>query len=384
MQKDSKIYIAGHRGLVGSAILKELQKQGYTNLIYKTHKELDLTNQKCVQDFFAKEKPEYVILSAAKAGGIMANSQFRADFIYQNLMIECNVIHQSYLNGIKKLLFIASTTVYPKNAILPTNEETMLSGDLEYSNKPYAVSKIAGLLLCESYNLQYGTNFIAITPTNLYGNNDKFDLEKSHVVPGILRKMRLAKLLNEGRNKELLEDLNMDSLEEAKSYLLKFGVTENSVEIWGDGTPTREFLHSDDLASAVVYIMENIDFENLVDNSKIEIQNTHLNIGPNENITIKELAIIIKGIVDFKGNLVFNASKPNGAINKLTDCTKIHSLGWKHKINLEQGIKMMYEWYKAHYSGGGGAKYSFSLNHFSFKKYPNNISYQPSKKRGLA
>ena len=254
------------------------------------------------------------------------------------------------------MLFIASTTVYPKNAILPTNEEAMLSGDLEYSNKPYAVSKIAGLLLCESYNLQYGTNFIAITPTNLYGNNDKFDLEKSHVVPGILRKMHLAKLLNEGRNKELLEDLNMDSLEEAKSYLLKFGVTENSVEIWGDGTPTREFLHSDDLASAVVYIMENINFENLIDNSKIETQNTHLNIGPNQNITIKELAIIIKEIVDFKGNLVFNASKPNGVMNKLTDCTKIHSLGWKHKINLEQGIKMMYQWYKNNYSGGGGGK----------------------------
>ena len=353
MHKDSKIYIAGHRGLVGSAILEELQKQGYTNLIYKTHQELDLINQKAVEEFFKQERPEYVILSAAKAGGIMANSQFRADFIYQNLMIECNVIHQAYLNGVKKLLFIASTTVYPKNAILPTNEEAMLSGDLEYSNKPYAVSKIAGLLLCESYNLQYGTNFIAITPTNLYGNNDKFDLEKSHVVPGILRKMHLAKLLNEGRNKELLEDLNMDSLEEAKSYLLKFGVTEKSVEIWGDGTPTREFLHSDDLASAVVYIMENINFENLINSTKSEIQNTHLNIGPNQNITIKELAIIIKEIVDFKGNLVFNASKPNGAMNKLTDCTKIHSLGWKHKINLEQGIKMMYEWYKNNYRGGG-------------------------------
>lgn len=380
MNKDSKIYIAGHRGLVGSSILQELQRQGYTNLIYKTHQELDLINQKAVEKFFKQEKPEYVILSAAKAGGIMANSQFRADFIYQNLMIECNVIHQAYLNGVKKLLFIASTTVYPKNAILPTNEEAMLSGDLEYSNKPYAVSKIAGLLLCESYNLQYGTNFIAITPTNLYGNNDKFDLEKSHVVPGILRKMHLAKLLNEGRNKELLEDLNMDSLEEAKSYLLKFGVTEKSVEIWGDGTPTREFLHSDDLASAVVYIMENINFENLINSTKSEIQNTHLNIGPNQNITIKELAIIIKEIVDFKGNLVFNASKPNGAMNKLTDCTKIHSLGWKHKINLEQGIKMMYQWYKNNYSGGGGA---FSHLKFTSYKPSNNKSFTADSIKGV-
>lgn len=386
MHKDSKIYIAGHRGLVGSAILQELQKQGYTNLIYKTHEELDLINQKAVQDFFAKEKPEYVILSAAKAGGIMANNQFRADFIYENLMIECNVIHQSYLNGVKKLLFIASTTVYPKKSILPTKENAMLSGDLEYSNKPYAVSKIAGLLLCESYNLQYGTNFIAITPTNLYGNNDKFDLEKSHVVPGILRKIHLAKLLDEAKYEELLADLHMDSLEEAKNYLLKFGVTANSVEIWGDGTPTREFLHSDDLANAVVYIMENIDFKNLVDNLKGEVQNTHLNIGPNQNITIRELAKTIKSIVGFKGNLVFNARLPNGAMQKLTDCTKIHSLGWKHKINLEQGIKMMYQWYQSQHSGGGGTKYSFSsLKCFLYSsKGCNNICYRSLEERGLA
>ncbi|MGM8985209.1 NAD-dependent epimerase/dehydratase family protein, partial [Campylobacter jejuni] len=279
MQKDSKIYITGHSGLVGSAILNELKQQGYKNLVFKTHFELDLTNQKAVADFFEREKPEYVILAAAKAGGILANNTYRADFIYQNLMIECNVIHNAYLHKVKKLLFIASTTVYPKNATLPTSEDQMLSGDLEYANKPYAIAKISGLMLCESYNLQYNTNFIAITPTNLYGNNDKFDLEKSHVLPGILRKMHLAKLLNEKRYEDLLNDLKFDSIEEAKNYLKKFGVDENNVEIWGSGKPTREFLHSQDLANACLFIMNNIDFKDLK-GGNTEIINTHLNIGP--------------------------------------------------------------------------------------------------------
>ena len=365
MEKNSKIYIAGHRGLVGSAILRKLQNDGYLNLIYKTHDELDLTNQQEVKKFFEIEKPEFVILCAAKAGGIGANSKYRADFIYQNLMIECNVIHQAYLNGVKKLLFIASTTVYPKNATLPTNESWMLKGDLDYANKPYALSKIAGCLMCESYNLQYNTNFISITPTNLYGNNDKFDLEKSHVVPGILRKMHLAKLLNENRYDELLNDLNMPNLDEALVYLNKFGINENSVEIWGDGTPTREFLHSDDLAEAALFIMKKINFKDLIDNSQ-EIQNTHLNIGPNKNITIKELATLIKEIVGFKGDLTFNANRPNGAMNKLTDCSKIHSLGWKHKINLEEGVKMLYQWYK------NGGEYELNL------KSINNSKFTPS------
>lgn len=360
MNKSSKIYIAGHRGLVGSAILQKFQDEGYANLIYKTHDELDLTNQKAVKEFFEIQKPEFVILSAAKAGGILANNTYRADFIYQNLMIECNVMHQAYLNGVKKLLFIASTTVYPMNATLPTSEHNMLTGDLSYANKPYALSKIAGCLMCESYNLQYGTNFIAITPTNLYGNNDKFDLEKSHVVPGILRKMHLAKLLNEKRYNELLTDLNLETLDEALEYLAKFGVNANSVEIWGDGTPTREFLHSSDLADAVMFIMQNIDFKNLHSNQK-EIQNTHLNIGPNENITIKELAMLIRNVVDFKGELVFNANLPNGAMNKLTDCSKIHSLGWKHKINLKEGIEMMYQWYKDSIRGGVESKFTLRL-----------------------
>ncbi|HEC2731740.1 TPA: GDP-L-fucose synthase [Campylobacter jejuni] len=344
MQKDSKIYIAGHSGLVGSAILNELKQQGYKNLVFKTHFELDLTNQKAVADFFEREKPEYVILAAAKAGGILANNTYRADFIYQNLMIECNVIHNAYLHKVKKLLFIASTTVYPKNATLPTNEEQMLSGDLEYTNKPYAIAKISGLMLCESYNLQYNTNFIAITPTNLYGNNDKFDLEKAHVMPVMLRKFHLAKLLSENKEKELLKDLKLNFLDEAKEYLKTFGVNENSVEIWGTGEPTREFLHSQDLAEAVIFIMENIDFKDLRNENK-EIINTHINIGPNENISIKELANLIKKTVGFNGDIIFNANRPNGSLQKLTDCSKIHSLGWKAKIKLEDGIKMMYEWY---------------------------------------
>ncbi|WP_096028554.1 GDP-L-fucose synthase family protein [Campylobacter lanienae] len=371
MEKNSKIYIAGHRGLVGSAILRKLQNDGYLNLIYKTHDELDLTNQQEVKKFFEIEKPEFVILCAAKAGGIGANSKYRADFIYQNLMIECNVIHQAYLNGVKKLLFIASTTVYPKNATLPTNESWMLKGDLDYANKPYALSKIAGCLMCESYNLQYNTNFISITPTNLYGNNDKFDLEKSHVVPGILRKMHLAKLLNENRYDELLNDLNMANLDEALVYLNKFGINENSVEIWGDGTPTREFLHSDDLAEAALFIMKKINFKDLIDNSQ-EIQNTHLNIGPNKNITIKELATLIKEIVGFKGDLTFNANRPNGAMNKLTDCSKIHSLGWKHKINLEEGVKMLYQWYK---NGGGYELNLKSINNSKFTHLYSNYNF---------
>ncbi|WP_299545904.1 GDP-L-fucose synthase [uncultured Helicobacter sp.] len=344
MQKDSKIYVAGHRGLVGSAILQELQKQGYTNLVYKTHKELDLINQKAVQEFFAKEKPEYVFFCAAKAGGIAANSVFRADFIYQNLMIECNVVHNAYLNGIKKLIFIASTAIYPKNSILPTDENQMLQGDLEYSNKPYAVAKIAGLMMCESYNLQYGTNFIGVAPTNLYGNNDNFDLENSHVLPAVLRKMHLAKLLKEGRSNEVLADLKMSDFKKAKDYLASFGVSENTVEIWGSGKPTREFVHSKDLAGACLHIMKNIDFRDLCKGETMP-QNTHINISPNVNISIKNIAELIKEIVGFQGRLVFNTERPDGAMQKLTSGLKLESLGWKHKINLEQGIKMMYQWY---------------------------------------
>ena len=359
MKKDSKIYIAGHRGLVGSAILKKLKEQGYNNLIYKTHQELDLTNQKAVKEFFEKEKPEVVVLSAAKAGGIAANSTFRADFIYENLQIECNVIHNAYLSGVKKLIFVASTSVYPKNASLPTGEKQMLSGDLEYTNKPYAIAKIAGLMLCESYNLQYHTNFIAIAPTNLYGNNDKFDLETAHVLPALLRKIHLAKLLSEGRDEEVLKDLNTHAkapfanIKEAKTYLQSFGVSEKSVEIWGDGTPTREFLHSEDLSEAVFFILQNVDFKDLYEKGTKEIQNTHLNVSTNQNITIKDLAYLLKKMIAYKGELKFNATRPNGALSKLSDCSKINHLGWQAKITLEQGVQMMYNNYV---NNGGGNK----------------------------
>ncbi|WP_279039001.1 GDP-L-fucose synthase family protein, partial [Campylobacter helveticus] len=345
MKKDSKIYLAGHRGLVGSAILRLLQKEGFTNILTKTHAELDLTNQKAVEEFFAKEKPEFVILSAAKAGGIAANSTFRADFIYENLMIECNVIHAAFKHDVKKLIFIASTTIYPKNALLPTDENQMLKGDLEYSNKPYAIAKISGLMLCESYNLQYGTNFIALSPTNLYGSHDKFDLEKAHVMPALLRKMHLAKLLNEGHFEELLKDLDLKNLSEARAYLAKFGVSEESVEIWGDGTPTREFIYSEDLARAVLFVLENVDFKDLYQEGSKEIQNTHLNVAPNENISIKDLANLVKEVVGFKGTLFFNTARPNGAMQKLTSGKKLENLGFKTQISLKEGVEKMYQWY---------------------------------------
>ncbi len=346
MEKNSKIYIAGHRGLVGSAIVQELRLQGYDNLIFKTHDELDLINQQAVDEFFKKEKPEYVFLAAAKAGGIMANNTYRADFIYENLQIQCNVIHSAYKYNVKKLVFIASTVIYPKNASLPTNEEQMLTGELEFTNMPYSIAKIAGLTMCESYNLQYKTNFISVAPINLYGSNDKFDLEKSHVLPALIKKMHLAKLLSESKYEELLEDLGYGDIDEALKYLNGYNVSRDSVEIWGSGLQTREFLHSDDLAQACIYIMKHVDFKDLYQKDEKEVKNTHINIGVNKNISIKELAYLVKKVVGFKGELFFNTSKPDGFKDKLTDCSKIHSLGWKHKIELEEGIKMMYEWYK--------------------------------------
>jgi GDP-L-fucose synthase len=250
MNKTSKIYIAGHRGLVGSAIVKNLQSKGYSNLVYKTHNELDLTNQKAVEDFFEIEKPEYVILAAAKVGGIVANNTYRADFIYENLAIQNNVIHQCYVHKVKKLLFLGSTCIYPKEAPQPMSEDSLLTSSLEYTNEPYAIAKIAGIKMCESYNIQYGTNFISVMPTNLYGPNDNFDLEKSHVLPALIRKIYLAKLLNEEMYHDVIKDLNVSTLEEAKTYLSKFGVTKDFVEIWGTGNPRREFLYSEDMAAA--------------------------------------------------------------------------------------------------------------------------------------
>jgi len=316
MNKTSKIYIAGHRGLVGSAIVKNLESKGYTNLKYRTHKELDLLDLHAVAEFFRTEKPEYVILAAAKVGGIVANNTYRADFIYENLQIQNNVIHQSYLHGVTKLLFLGSTCIYPKNSPQPMSEECLLTDTLEYTNEPYAISKIAGIKMCESYNLQYGTNFISVMPTNLYGPNDNFDLEKSHVLPALLRKMHEAKLNNTPQ-----------------------------VEIWGSGKPRREFLYSEDMADACVFILESRDFKDTYDENQKEIRNTHINIGTGVDISIKELALTIQKIVGYEGKLYFNNTKPDGTIVKLTDPSKLHALGWKHTVELEVGIKRVYTWY---------------------------------------
>jgi GDP-L-fucose synthase len=314
MNRNSKIYIAGHRGLVGSAIVKNLKSKGYTNLIYKTHKELDLLDSVAVEKFFTDEKPEYVILAAAKVGGIIANNTYRADFIYENLQIQNNIIHQSYLNRVKKLLFLGSTCIYPKNCPQPMKEEHLLTSKLEYTNEPYAIAKIAGIKMCESYNLQYGTNFISVMPTNLYGPNDNFNLETSHVLPALLRKMHEAKLNNSPQ-----------------------------VEIWGSGKPRREFLYSEDMADACVFLLENINFKDIIVEN--EIRNTHINIGTGVDVSIKELALIIKDIVGYKGELYLNETKPDGTMKKVTDISKLNKLGWKYKVKLEDGIKIMYKWY---------------------------------------
>ena len=316
MQKNSKIYIAGHRGLVGSAIVKNLESKGYTNLIYRTHKELDLLDTNAVAEFFQTEKPEYVILAAAKVGGIVANNTYRADFIYENLQIQNNIIHQSYLNDVTKLLFLGSTCIYPKNAPQPMREDSLLTSELEYTNEPYAIAKIAGIKMCESYNIQYGTNFISVMPTNLYGPNDNFDLEKSHVLPALLRKMHEAKLNNTPQ-----------------------------VEIWGSGKPRREFLYSEDMADACVFLLENRDFKDTYDENQTEIRNTHINIGTGVDISIKELALTIQKIVGYEGELHFDDTKPDGTMVKLTDPSKLHALGWKHTVELEEGIRRVYEWY---------------------------------------
>lgn len=346
MEFTSKIYLAGHRGLVGSAILENLQERGYTNIITRTHDELDLSNQIEVVDFFQAEQPEYVFLAAAKVGGIVANNVYRADFIYENMMIQNNVIHQSYVHNVKKLLFLGSTCIYPKQAPQPMKEEYLLTDTLEYTNEPYAIAKIAGIKMCESYNLQYGTNFISVMPTNLYGPNDNFDLEKSHVLPALIRKTHLAKLLSEGKYEQVLKDLGLSAIEEAKTYLSSHGVSEDSVEIWGTGEPMREFLWSKDMADACVFLMESRDFKDTYSKTQKEIRNTHINIGTGVDISIKSLAETIKEIIGFKGELVFNTNKPDGTLRKLTDVTKLNNLGWKHKVDLNEGIKLAYDWYR--------------------------------------
>lgn len=345
MEKSSKIYVAGHRGLVGSAIIKSLKEKGYNNIISRTHKELDLTNQKAVAEFFIQEQPDYVFLAAAKVGGIVANNIYRAEFIYENLMIQNNVIHESYLNNVKKLLFLGSTCIYPKNATQPMLEDSLLTDVLEYTNEPYAIAKIAGIKMCESYNLQYGTNFISVMPTNLYGPNDNFDLEKSHVLPALIRKIHLAKLLSENNYEEVFNDLGVDSKEEVLAYLNKFGVTEKSVEIWGTGKPRREFLWSEDMADACVFIMEQRNFQDTYNVDDKEVRNTHINIGTGVDISIKELAELIKEVIGYNGELLYNTNLPDGTLRKLTDVSKLNNLGWRHKVQLEEGIRKMYRWY---------------------------------------
>jgi len=354
MKKQSKIYIAGHRGLVGSAIVNNLSAKGYNNLVLRTHADLDLRNQEEVKNFFESERPEYVILAAAKVGGIVANNTYRADFIYENMMIQNNVIHQSYLLGVKKLLFLGSTCIYPKNAPQPMQEDSLLTSELEYTNEPYAIAKIAGIKMCESYNLQYETNFISVMPTNLYGPNDNFDLEKSHVLPALIRKIHLGKCLDNYNwdaikidlNKNPIKDIDENSSkEEILSILNKYGIKKGAIEIWGSGNPRREFLWSEDMADACVFLLENRDFEDIYDSTTDEIRNTHINIGTGIDISIKELADKIKDEIGYKGNFTFNTSKPDGAMKKLTDVSKLHALGWKHQVSLEHGIEKMYSWY---------------------------------------
>lgn len=343
MDKNAKIYVAGHRGLVGSALVKTLNNKGYTNIITRSHSELDLIDSVAVAEFFKRERPEYVFLAAAKVGGIIANNTYRGEFIYENLMIQNNVIHQSYISGVKKLLFLGSTCIYPKNCPQPMKEDDLLTGTLEYTNEPYAIAKIAGIKMCESYNLQYGTNFISVMPTNLYGPNDNFDLETSHVLPALIRKMHLAKLLSEGKIKAVLEDLRLKTEKEALDYLKSFGVTSDSVEIWGSGKPRREFLWSEDMADACIFLMESRNFKDTYDSDQKEIRNTHINIGTGEDVSIKELAELIKNEVGFDGDLVFNTNKPDGTMKKLTDVSKLNRLGWKYNLELEEGIRKLHK-----------------------------------------
>ncbi|GHV49499.1 GDP-L-fucose synthase [Bacteroidia bacterium] len=353
MNKDAKIYVAGHKGLVGSAILKNLQSKGYNNLVCRTHAELDLAGQAAVDAFFAAERPEYVFLSAAHVGGIMANHTYRADFIYINILIQTHVIHAAWKYGVKKLLFLGSTCIYPKEAPQPMREDSLLTSPLEYTNEPYAIAKIAGIKMCESFNLQYGTNFIAVMPTNLYGPNDNFNLETSHVLPAMIRKVHLAHCLACNDWEMLRKDLNVHPVEgisgeasevEIRSVLGKYNIRAGEVALWGTGKPMREFLWSEEMADASVYIMEHVDFSHLEPEGG-EVRNTHINIGTGKEISIRGLAGLVKDTVGFKGNLVFDDSKPDGTMRKLTDASKLHKLGWRHRIEINEGIGRLYNWY---------------------------------------
>jgi GDP-L-fucose synthase len=361
MEKNAKIFVAGHHGLVGSAILKNLKEKGYTNFLLRTHKELDLLDQAAVIKFFDEEKPEYVFLAAAFVGGIVANSIYRADFIYRNLQIECNVIYNSWRTGVKKLCFLGSTCIYPGEAPQPMPEDCLLTSPLEYTNEPYALSKIAGLKMCESFNLQYGTNYIAVMPTNLYGPNDNFDLKTSHVLPALIRKAHLGKCLMADDWEAIRKDFNRYPVEGVDGNATKEAILEKlekygvrvtadgkaSVEIWGTGTPLREFLWSEDMADACVFVMEHVDFKDTYKPGDKDVRNCHINIGTGKELTIKQLVGKICDKIGFEGDIVWNTEKPDGTLRKLTDPSKLHALGWTHKVELDEGISQLYNWYLA-------------------------------------
>ena len=353
MEKDAKIYVAGHRGLVGSAIWNSLQAKGYTNLIGRTHQELDLMDAVAVRRFFDEERPEYVVLAAAHVGGIMANLKYRADFIYQNLAIQQNVIGESWRHGVKKLLFLGSTCIYPREAPQPIPETALLTAPLEYTNEPYAIAKIAGLKMCESFNLQYGTNYIAVMPTNLYGPRDNFNLETSHVMPAMIRKMHLAKMLNEGNMDGIRADLDRRPVEgldgkatpeQIVALLEKYGILKDRLRLWGTGAPIRQFLWSEDMADASVYCLEHIDFKD-VRGTGDEVRNCHINIGSGKEVTIRQLAELVKATVGYRGTIEWDSTKPDGTLRKLTDVSKLHALGWHHTMELEDGVPALYRWY---------------------------------------
>jgi len=357
MDKNAKIYVAGHNGLVGSAIFSNLSSKGYKNLVGKSHRELDLLDSSAVRGFFDAEQPEYVVLAAARVGGIMANSTYRADFIFQNLQIQQNVIGESFRHGVKKLLFLGSTCIYPKNAPQPMGESALLTSELEYTNEPYAIAKIAGLKMCESFNLQYGTNYIAVMPTNLYGPRDNFHLENSHVIPGVMRKIFLAKCLMDGDLASVRADFSARPIrgvdggaseDELIAVLSSCGIYGDHVELWGTGKATREFMWSEDMADACVHILERVDFGDIVaamPNEKGEIRNTHINIGTGKEISIGGMAGIISRTVDYHGEIRFDPSKPDGTPRKLTDVGKLHALGWSHRVGIEDGLARLYRWY---------------------------------------
>ena len=386
--------MAGHNGLVGSAIWNNLKSRGYNNLVGRSHKELDLTDQVAVRKFFDEERPEGVVLAAAFVGGIMANSLYRADFIMMNMKIQCNVISEAYAHGVKKLLFLGSTCIYPKNAPQPMKEDCLLTSPLEYTNEEYAIAKIAGLKMCESYNLQYGTNYIAVMPTNLYGPNDNFHLENSHVMPAMMRKIYLAKLIHDEEWNKIAIDLNKRPVEgvtgegllspltshpsprqKILDILAKYGIYNNKVVLWGTGTPLREFLWSEDMADASVHVLLNVDFKDVIGVEKYssvhygastdgavdrnhsagrggaipslgEIRNCHINVGTGKELTIRDLSELVVKAVGFEGTVEFDASKPDGTMRKLIDVSKLHSLGWTHKVEIEDGVQKLFEWYK--------------------------------------